>query len=91
MAARGASRRGRRLLIALTVWLAPRVARADSFDVGDTSWSGGSEMLEIARSELGEARVRPVAVLDWNEVEPEDGSSPSIPSGPWTRGTRPGS
>jgi hypothetical protein len=63
------------LLIALTVsvLLAPRDARADSFDVGDTSWAGGSEMLEIARSELGEARVRAVAVLDWNEVEPEDG------------------
>src|SRR6185437_5983658 len=64
------------LLIALTVltgWLAPRAARADSFDVGDTSWAGGSEMLEIARSELGESRVRAVAVLDWNEVEPEDG------------------
>ncbi len=48
-------------------------ARAAAFEVNDTTWEGGSEMLEIARAELGAARVSPVAVLDWEEVQPEDG------------------
>jgi hypothetical protein len=48
-------------------------AWAGAFDVNDTTWEGGSEMLEIARAELGAARVSPVAVLDWGEVQPEDG------------------
>ncbi len=66
-----------RLLGAVLAWvvavLFARDARAESFDVADTSWEGCSELLEIARSELGEARVRPVAVLNWDEVMPEDG------------------
>ncbi len=73
----GATRRRRPTivtgLIVLAVLLGPRTTRADCFDVADATWSGGSEMLEIARSELGEARVRAVAVLDWNDVQPEDG------------------
>jgi hypothetical protein len=63
----------RSLLAGLLVLALPTLAHAAAFDVGDTSWEGGSELLEIARGELGAARVRAVAVLDWSEVQPEDG------------------
>jgi hypothetical protein len=52
---------------------APTRAAAAAFDVNDTTWEGCSEFLEIARSELGVARVQPVAVLDWSQVGPDDG------------------
>lgn len=61
------------ILIALGVQLADGAARADAFDVGDTSWQGCSELLEIARAELGATRVLPVAVLDWAQLGPDDG------------------
>ncbi len=48
-------------------------ASAEAFEVSDSGWEGTSELLEIARSELGEGRVRAVAVLNWDEVLPEDG------------------
>lgn len=51
----------------------PRHAGAAAFDVADGSWEGCSELLEIARNELGQARVVPVAVLDWDQIRPEDG------------------
>src|SRR5262249_34154675 len=63
----------RALLAALLVIGASRDARAGAFEVSDTGWEGASELLEVARTELGAARVRAVAVLDWNEVQPEDG------------------
>lgn len=51
----------------------PARALAGAFDVNDGTWEGCSELLEIARAELGAARVSAVAVLDWNQVQPEDG------------------
>jgi hypothetical protein len=48
-------------------------ARAAAFDVADTSWEGCSGLYDVAVGELGEARVKAVAVLDWNEVGPADG------------------
>ncbi|MEZ4298891.1 MAG: DUF4350 domain-containing protein [Polyangiaceae bacterium] len=53
--------------------LAPRTVRAGAFDFNDTSWEGCSDLLEIARSELGASRVVPLAVIDWEQVRPEDG------------------
>ncbi len=47
--------------------------RAAAFDVSDTSWEGCSELLDIARAELGNVRVVPLAVIDWDQVKPEDG------------------
>jgi hypothetical protein len=61
------------VLIVIAGLLTPRDVLAAAFEVGDTSWEGGSELLEVARSELGPSRVRAVAVLDWSEVQPEDG------------------
>jgi hypothetical protein len=76
-AERARALRGRAQCAALVVWLllvlVPRAAVAAAFDVGDASWEGGSELYEIARGELGAARVRAVAVLDWSDVQPEDG------------------
>jgi hypothetical protein len=63
----------RAALLAAALLLVASPARAESFDVNDTSWEGCSEMLEIARAELGASRVRAVAVLNWDEVTPEDG------------------
>jgi hypothetical protein len=48
-------------------------ARGAAFDVNDTTWEGCSELYGIAVTELGEGRVRAVAVLDWSEVSPSDG------------------
>lgn len=48
-------------------------ARAEAFDVSDTGWEGCSELYDIARAELGPARVAAVGVLNWAEVGPDDG------------------
>ncbi|MFO0587961.1 MAG: DUF4350 domain-containing protein [Polyangiaceae bacterium] len=70
-------RTARTLLVVLTAILVlfstPKPARAAAFDVGNTSWEGCSELLDIARAELGNARVVPLAVIDWDQVKPEDG------------------
>jgi hypothetical protein len=61
------------ILLCIAVISAPRPTRAAAFEVNDTGWEGSSELLEIARGELGAARVQAVAVLNWDEVQPEDG------------------
>jgi hypothetical protein len=61
------------LLVCAATIFAATDARAGAFDVNDTGWEGASELLEIARSELGAPRVQTVAVLNWDEVQPEDG------------------
>lgn len=66
----------RALVVALAVLAAlmgAHDARAAAFEVSDTGWEGGAELLDIARGELGAARVRVVSVLDWSDVQPEDG------------------
>ncbi|MFT3771318.1 MAG: DUF4350 domain-containing protein [Minicystis sp.] len=57
----------------MAVLAAAPSARAAAFELNDTGWEGESELLEIARTELGAARVHPVAVLNWDEVQPDDG------------------
>ncbi|WP_197041230.1 DUF4350 domain-containing protein [Chondromyces apiculatus] len=62
------------MLVALLLVLAvPVRVLAGAFDVNDATWEGCSEFLEIARAELGSARVNAVGVLDWSQVQPEDG------------------
>lgn len=72
-----AARAGARFVLgcalAASIALACRSARAEAFDVGDTTWEGCSELLGIARAELGQSRVVPVGVLDWKDVSPSDG------------------
>ncbi|MFO0761019.1 MAG: DUF4350 domain-containing protein [Byssovorax sp.] len=62
-----------RLLLLVALLLSPGAARAGAFDVNDAGWEGSSELLEIARTELGPTRVVTVAVLNWEEVQAEDG------------------
>jgi hypothetical protein len=50
---------------------APR-ARA-AFEVNDPEWEGTSELLDIARTELGRARVELVGTLDYGKLEASDG------------------
>lgn len=74
--ARGAAKRARRslaLCVALGIGLTAMDARAAAFDVADTTWEGCSELYGLAVNELGDGRVKAVAVLDWNEVTPNDG------------------
>jgi hypothetical protein len=59
-------------LLALAALLGARPARA-AFEFGDGEWQGTSELLEIARSELGKQRVEIVGVLDFEKLQPADG------------------
>lgn len=62
-------------------WLAPPVAalavalaaeaRA-AFEPSDTTWEGCSDLLAVAREELGPERVVVSSTLDWRAVKPED-------------------
>jgi hypothetical protein len=58
---------------ALPVATTARRAYAGAFDVGDAGWEGGAELFQIAKTELGSDRVKPVATLDWSALRPEDG------------------
>ncbi|NUP13660.1 MAG: DUF4350 domain-containing protein [Polyangiaceae bacterium] len=59
--------------VGLGAALAPRSASAAVFDISDSEWEGLSEFYQIAKTELGPDRVKPVATLDWSELRPEDG------------------
>jgi hypothetical protein len=50
----------------------PRAAFAGPFEVKDTGWEGCSMLLDLARAELGEARVVPLSELDWSDLRPDD-------------------
>jgi hypothetical protein len=57
-------------LLASLLW--PRTGRA-AFELNDPEWEGTSELLEIARAELGRPRVEIVGTLDYGKLEPADG------------------
>ncbi len=44
-----------------------------AFEPDDRSWEGCSELLMLARTELGSERVRVIASLDYAALEPRDG------------------
>jgi len=44
-----------------------------AFEYRDQGWEGSSELLELAREQLGKDRVQLVAALDYAELKPEDG------------------
>jgi hypothetical protein len=60
------------LLFVLSL-LSPDDSLAGAFDVADESWEGCQEFFAIAKSELGEDRVKPLATLDWSKLGPDDG------------------
>jgi hypothetical protein len=52
--------------------LLPRVAEG-AFELNDPEWEGTSELLEIARAELGRTRVEIVGTLDYGKLDAADG------------------
>ncbi len=44
-----------------------------SFAYKDATWEGTSQFLAMARARLGSERVRAVATLPWDEIQPADG------------------
>ncbi|HSU39217.1 MAG TPA: DUF4350 domain-containing protein, partial [Polyangiaceae bacterium] len=56
----------------LVVLFRPALAQA-AFEVNDAEWQGTSELLEIARAELGRDHVEIVGTLDYGKLEPGDG------------------
>lgn len=61
------------LAAALALFLAPRGAWAEAFDVNDTSWEGASVLLDVARGEIGADRVQIRGSLEWERLGPDDG------------------
>lgn len=57
------------VLVALS--LSTRPARA-AFELGDQSWEGCSDLLDLARAELGANRVVTTKTLDWHSLGPND-------------------
>jgi hypothetical protein len=56
--------------ITVALWL----ARAEAaYDPADEGWEGCSELLELARAQLGSERVRSIDHLDYSVLEPADG------------------
>lgn len=60
-------------LIGLSLATLAAHAQAAAFDYNDASWQGTAELLTLARSRLGNARVRLVANLDYSVLTPRDG------------------
>ncbi len=48
------------------VWAAP-------FDLAGSDWEGGTELVRLARAELGAARVVATTQIDFADLKPEDG------------------
>jgi hypothetical protein len=69
-------------LLRLAAWLACRLSLVwvlcaptahAAFEANDAEWQGTSELLALARSELGTPRVVIVGTLDYEALKPEDG------------------
>lgn len=63
------------LVIALLVVLASfvRTAGATPFDTAGTDWEGTSDLVRLARSELGPAHVVVTDQIDFRQLSPDDG------------------
>ncbi|MCC6645560.1 MAG: DUF4350 domain-containing protein [Polyangiaceae bacterium] len=70
----GASRLRRWLAAAVALWVvvSGRAAWAQSFDAREAGWEGTKLLVELARAELGEARVVADNRLDWHALSPAD-------------------
>jgi hypothetical protein len=55
------------------MWVLGAPAARAAFEPNDAEWQGGSELLAIARAELGQERVALVGTLDYEALKPEDG------------------
>ncbi|MDF2692558.1 MAG: hypothetical protein K0S65_941 [Labilithrix sp.] len=53
--------------------LLPGAAGAAPFDLAGSDWEGGTELVRLARAELGAARVTATTQIDFTDLKPEDG------------------
>ena len=60
-------------MLAVLSVLLPAVAQAVPFDLAGSDWEGGTELVRLARAELGAARVVATTQIDFAELKPEDG------------------
>jgi hypothetical protein len=60
------------LCVITLVLVRVRTAHAGPFEVKEGDWEGCSGLYELARAELGDARVVAWSALDWSELKPED-------------------
>src|SRR5689334_15100484 len=60
-------------LLLVLVLFVPASASAAPFDLAGGDWEGGTELVRLARAELGAARVVATTQLDFTELTPEDG------------------
>ncbi|MBX3259126.1 MAG: DUF4350 domain-containing protein [Labilithrix sp.] len=61
------------LLLLVVVSFVPRSASAIPFDLAGSDWEGGTELVRLARAELGAARVVATTRIDFAELTPDDG------------------
>jgi hypothetical protein len=55
------------------LWVLVAPTAHASFEANDAEWQGASELLALARAELGAERVAIVGTLDYESLKPEDG------------------
>jgi hypothetical protein len=60
-------------MLFVAVLLVPVSALAAPFDLVGNDWEGGTELVRLARAELGAARVVVTTQIDFTELKPEDG------------------
>lgn len=67
---------GRGLLgVVVAAWLClfGALAHASPFDLAGSDWEGCSELVRLARAELGDSRVIATTQIDFTQLEPADG------------------
>jgi len=57
----------------VSVLILPARAWATPFDLAGSDWEGGTELVRLARAELGAERVVATTQIDFAELKPEDG------------------
>lgn len=61
------------IVMGLVTVLMASAAWAGPFDLNDASWEGCTDLLALARKELGKDRVVVLSTLDWEQVKAGDG------------------
>lgn len=61
------------LLVSIALYLLAPAARANPFDLAGSDWEGGADLVRLAQSELGAARVIVTAQIDFGALTPDDG------------------
>lgn len=59
--------------VSIALWLVAPAARASPFDLAGSDWEGAADLVRLAQSELGSARVVLTAQIDFGALSPDDG------------------